>query len=79
MVAWHPLSVDVTSDLNEAGTLGLELILTRRNTFGPLHQTPFQRTTGPGNFTTGGKGFAMDYVLFSHGLLAPPELVYSVK
>jgi hypothetical protein len=79
MVAWHPFSVDVTSDLNEAGTLELELILTRRNTFGPLHQTPFQRTTGPANFITGGKGFTLHYVLFSHGLLAPPELVYSVK
>jgi hypothetical protein len=77
MIAWHPLSVDVTGDLKESGTIELELILTRRNTFGPLHQVPFQRTTGPANFITGGKNFTMDYVLFPHGLLAPPELVYS--
>lgn len=75
IIAWHPCAADITGEMKGADTLNLELILTRRNTFGPLHQFPFSRTTGPGNFTTGGKNFTMDYVLFSHGLLSSPELV----
>jgi hypothetical protein len=54
--------------------LTLEVVLTRRNAFGPLHHTPFNTTTGPGHFTTQGDRFSMNYILYPSGIMEPPSL-----
>jgi hypothetical protein len=75
MLAWHPYRAEVT-DLIQHQQLVLEVTLTRRNTFGPLHQLPLLTPHyGPDNFTTHGEHWSDDYVLFPSGLLAAPVLV----
>jgi hypothetical protein len=75
LIAWHPYRVEVT-DLIANNELTLEVTLTRRNTFGPLHQLPLMTPYyGPGNFTTEGNKWSDPFVLFASGLLAAPVLV----
>ena len=74
MIAWKPNQVDITENLSEKDKISLEIVLTRRNTFGPLHDIPFSHTTGPKNFTSAGKNFTMDYVLYNNGLLKNPVI-----
>lgn len=75
LIAWQPYRADVTTALQQSETLTLEVILTRRNTFGPLHQIPLRAGAyGPGNFVTEGEAFSSDYVLYPSGLLQEPEL-----
>lgn len=74
MIAWKPDLADITENLKMNGKLSLEVVLTRRNTFGPLHAFPFSNTTGPKQFTTQGKNFTMDYVLYKNGILENPIL-----
>jgi len=71
---WHPYEVDITDEVKSgAKAIELEIVLTRRNTFGPLHQIPLIDVGyGPGNFTTGGVRFSDSYMLYPAGLLAPP-------
>lgn len=53
----------------------LELVLCRRNTFGPLHQWPAKDTAyGPGNFVTTGKAWKDSYVLQKQGILRKPVI-----
>ena len=57
----------------EDGCVALEVVLTRRNTFGPLHQVPLRASGyGPDNFITEGTGFTEEYQLYPAGLLQPP-------
>lgn len=73
MIAWQPYSVDVTPDLKKNNFLMVDFVLTRRNTFGPLHALPLRAGAyGPGNFVTGGSDFTMDYQLYPSGLLEEP-------
>jgi hypothetical protein len=66
--------------LNEAmiavdNILPLEVVLTRRNTFGPLHQVPLRAGAyGPGNFVTTGDNWNDVYQLWPSGLLKAPEI-----
>lgn len=54
---------------------GIEVVLTRRNTFGPLHQFPREAPSyGPGNFVTEGEGWSRDYMLYPQGLLEKPVI-----
>ena len=54
-----------TSDLR-----GIEVVLTRRNTFGPLHELPKKAGSyGPYNFLTEGDHWSEEYVLYEQGLL----------
>lgn len=54
---------------------GIEVVLTRRNTFGPLHQCPKEAPSyGPGNFMTTGEGWSDAYMLYPQGLLEKPEV-----
>lgn len=76
VIPWHPYELDVTELLKQGGgALDLEVVTTRRNSFGPLHQYPASPDfVGPGNFLTSGESFKEDYVLVPTGLLAAPEL-----
>ncbi|MFD2334470.1 glycosyl hydrolase [Cohnella sp. GCM10020058] len=67
-VVWHPYEVPVS------GGSGLEVkwMLTRRNTFGPLHQLPVLTSYyAPGNWLTTGEAYSEAYALVPAGLAAP--------
>ncbi len=69
IIAFPPYQADVT-DLRS-----IEVVLTRRNTFGPLHQCPKEAPAyGPGNFMTVGEGWSDAYMLYPQGLLEKPEV-----
>lgn len=52
---------------------GMELVLTRRNTFGPLHQVPaVVQSYGPDNFLTEGTEWSERYMLLPQGLMKRP-------
>ncbi len=72
LIAFAPHEVAVGG----GAVLALDVILTRRNTFGPLHQVP-RRTQfyGPENWITEGAAFSEAWVLWPAGLLAAPEMV----
>lgn len=75
LVPWHPYEVDITDHAATNGYVNLDIILTRRNTFGPLHQVPLHVSGyGPGNWVTEGAGFVETPNLWPSGLLAPPIL-----
>jgi len=58
------------------GDLWLDVVLTRRNTFGPLHQVEAKAWAyGPENFVVEGDAYTDNYVTLPAGLLAAP--VYS--
>lgn len=58
----------------EENAVSLTVVLTRRNTFGPLHMLPaLVDGYGPDSFTTTGKHWSDSYVLLPQGLLKPPE------
>lgn len=53
----------------------IEVVLTRRNTFGPLHENPRRATAyGPGNFMTEGTAWSQGYMLYEQGLLEKPRI-----
>ena len=55
--------------------LYLDVVLTRRNTFGPLHQLPARIWAyGPEMFLSEGDAFTNGYVLFRSGLLDTPTV-----
>ncbi|HAZ62609.1 MAG TPA: hypothetical protein DCZ72_03220 [Armatimonadetes bacterium] len=54
------------------GPLEVEVVLTRRNTFGPLHLVPARSDAyGPDHFETSGATWSDEYVLWPAGLLGP--------
>jgi hypothetical protein len=74
-IAWKPYEVELPETTGYRSTVDLEVILTRRNTFGPLHQVPLKvGAYGPGNWVTEGKGFSNDYMLYPSGLLEAPVI-----
>ena len=82
MMAWQPFRADVTDILpRDAGSDGrpeltVEVVLTRRNTFGPLHELPRRVAHyGPDNFVTTGDRWSDPHVLYPAGLLAAPVWV----
>ncbi|WP_119319913.1 hypothetical protein [Capsulimonas corticalis] len=75
MIAFPPYRAEATGT---GDRLELEVVLTRRNTFGPLHQLPLRsHAYGPGNFTTGGAHFTNDYMLYPAGLLEAPVISWA--
>lgn len=73
MIAWQPYTVNVTADLQKNNYLLVDVVLTRRNSFGPLHALPLRAGAyGPENFTTSGGSFSKDYQLIPSGLLSEP-------
>ncbi len=68
ILPWKPYRMDVT-DLIEDHRLKITVVLTRRNTFGPLHQLPaLAYSYGPDNFETTGEEFTQAYSLLPAGL-----------
>ena len=57
--------------------LDLEIVTSRRNSFGPLHQFP-ARADGinPDSFRSTGKDFRDEYILVPAGLLTAPAFEY---
>lgn len=69
IIAFPPYRAEI------AGLRGIEVVMTRRNTFGPLHQIPrIVPSYGPGNFMTEGEAWSADYVFYPQGLLEKPEI-----
>jgi len=76
VIAWQPNEADITDFVNNSEFFRLEVVLTRRNTFGPLHLIPpVQAAYGPDSFISEGENFTMDYVLLPSGLLSEPEII----
>jgi len=74
---WSPYEIDITNAVNSgAKTIDLDVVLTRRNTFGPLHQIPLRSFAyGPAHFISDGESFSENYMLYPAGLLAPPKIL----
>ena len=76
MIAFEPYMAAVPEGEDP---LSLDVVLTRRNTFGPLHQLPARLWAyGPEMFVSEGDEFTNGYVLFRSGLLDSPE-IYALK
>ena len=57
------------------GDLSIDVVLGRRNTFGPLHQTTLHPAyCAPDSFFTVGDAYTESYVLLPQGLLEKPRL-----
>ncbi|WP_130860634.1 glycosyl hydrolase [Gracilibacillus phocaeensis] len=75
MIAWQPYNANITDEVRDRDNIDIEVILTRRNTFGPLHLNPVHSIAyGPEHFITEGEAFSDDYMLIPSGLLAKPQL-----
>jgi hypothetical protein len=72
---WPPYEADIT-DLVRRGAshVTLEVVLTRRNTFGPLHEVHGTGFCHPGSFITSGENYTDGCMLYPAGLLQPPVL-----
>jgi hypothetical protein len=81
MIAWQPYRVEVSELVNREEEISVNLILTRRNTFGPLHQLPLRPWAyGPFSFVPEGDAFSENLTLIPGGLLGDPFIeVCSVK
>ena len=75
ILPWKPYEIDITDIIERGSELKLDLILTRRNTFGPLHQIPlYAPAYGPNNFITEGEAYSKDYNLVPSGLTNAPKI-----
>ncbi|MCD9021486.1 hypothetical protein [Cohnella silvisoli] len=82
LIAWQPYEAKLyeAEDRIEAETIHLDVILTRRNTFGPLHQLPLHaKFYAPESFLTEGEHFSKQYVLLPSGLLSAPKLTIKIE
>lgn len=71
MIAWQPFRADIKRPAEDF--IEIEAMLTRRNTFGPLHQIPLRAGSyGPDNFITKGEAFSEAHMLYPAGLLEAP-------
>ncbi|MDF7822579.1 glycosyl hydrolase [Pontiellaceae bacterium B12227] len=69
VLGWDPFEADI-SDCSQ--TVDVEVVLTRRNTFGPLHDCAQGRMhNGPDHWLTEGDEFSIDSVLVPSGILQP--------
>lgn len=67
-VVWHPCEVPISGE----SELEVKWILTRRNTFGPLHQLPVLTPYyAPSNWLTEGEAYSEAYALVPAGMAAP--------
>ncbi len=75
MIAWQPYEAEITGDARDGDAILVDVVLTRRNTFGPLHLVPKRSDAyGPGHWITGGRQWSNDYQLWEAGLLAAPQV-----
>jgi hypothetical protein len=75
LIAWQPYRAEIRGDAAARGVVELEVVLTRRNTFGPLHLVPMRSGAyGPGHWMTEGAGWSQKYQLYPAGLLTSPVI-----
>lgn len=73
ILPWAPFACDMDGLANAEGLVEVEWVLTRRNTFGPLHLTPMDPPmVGPTQFRSEGEQWSDDYQLTPVGLQQPP-------
>jgi hypothetical protein len=72
ILGWDPFEADVSGC---KGSVDVEVILTRRNTFGPLHDAVKGRMhTGPDHWLTEGSDFSLAPILIPSGMLFEPQI-----
>ena len=64
VLGWDPFVAEVSGDSAE-----VEVVLTRKNTFGPLHDTVEREHNGPDHWLTQGDEFSVEPILIPVGLL----------
>ena len=70
VLGWDPFEADVCGKV-----VDVEIILTRRNTFGPLHDAVKGRMhTGPDHWLTEGNDYRPEPILIPSGLLSAPTV-----
>lgn len=75
ILPWAPFACDLEGLVDDRGMVEVEWVLTRRNTFGPLHLTPIgQPAIGPTHFRSEGDEWSDDYQLVPVGLEKSPIL-----
>jgi len=78
-ISWPPYELDISRFVlgKKEAIITLEIFLSRRNAFGPLHQkTADPPWVGPDSFLTQGDDWSEAYVLKSCGLLEAPTIVF---
>ena len=69
IIAWEPYEIDVTEAVRAQRDLEINLLGTRKNTFGPLHTREcVVHRCGHGSFTTEGEDWVDEYNLHPDGL-----------
>ena len=69
VLGWDPYEADITEAYRQNAPIDITVVSTRRNVFGPLHQTvKTAAACGPGNFVTGGKNWCDSYSLIDSGI-----------
>ena len=75
ILPWAPFACDLDGLVDAQGLVEVEWVLTRRNTFGPLHLTPIpQPAIGPTHFRSEGNHWSDDYQLVPVGLQKSPVI-----
>ena len=73
VLGWDPFEADITGC---ADMVDVDVVLTRRNTFGPLHdKVPDRSWVGPVHFVTEESEFSNECILIESGLLKAPVVV----
>ncbi len=66
ILAWDPYEADITEWVRSGYDIGVTLVCSRRNVFGPLHLLPAEcGVYGPEHFVTGGEQWSDDYALIN--------------
>lgn len=69
ILAWEPYEADITEWVAAGCDIGVTLVCSRRNVFGPLHLVPAESGAyGPGHFVTGGNHWSDDYTLIDSAI-----------
>jgi len=76
-IAWPPFELEITDFLSKGlNNIGIEIVSTRRNLFGPLHNTiKYPRWTGPWDFRREDT-WTDEYVRLPYGLFSKPQIVF---
>jgi len=75
ILPWAPFECDLDGLSDPHGFVEVEWILTRRNTFGPLHLIPVEQPAiGPAHFRSEGEEWSDDYQFIPVGLKEPPAI-----
>ena len=79
ILAFPPHTADLAPFATSGNHVVCEVVLTRRNLFGPLHLAPKEQLAiGPESFRSQGEAWTDTYQLFPAGLLAAPVFVHTI-